>query len=655
MFSVQELATNLHSRLINTVRNAMTKERNEKEYLDGDIIFREGDASSSAFMISSGQVELFKRSPKGSTNGRVRVAKLSAGEIVGEMGIVNRSARSATARAVGPVTLSVIERDGFLASLKEEPDVALQLIGNLAERLRTSDELAIGRNGLDTQAPKLATLSTGLSLATSGSLGVTLDREMTLWEATLSLFGKPQDKLRLLEFRVARLAGDEDGSQTKLLVRALSNKSEIRVKAYDEPLPVDTSGDRSASFLQMALATGRQWLAKDNADLLIWGDVNEVGTVIHLRFVTPDGAADHPGGFLISDRLALPTNFGQNFGKLLYAVTVAAVVPRTEAQRLLIKPLLLPALELAQEAERQPSHELLSRDQSTIQVCYSNMTALIGYYTGDQSRLRTALTAYQDVLASISRDTDEIAWANAQFHLCRIRQVLGEGESDPEMLENTAATFEKILDIFTFKNFPKEWGCIQSRIGGVFYRLDAIKSEMPLLKKSIAAYQSALHVFTKQDAPLKWSEVKNNLAQALQVWGGLAGSAKILERAILVCQEALQVRNRLETPMLWAATQNNLGAAFFLLGHLTEDTKQLESAADSFGKALEVYSLYGSAGLSRVTDRNMTKAKNLHNALLTSPASEAYWDEKNYKPQDGLVKPRLNQTIHNKVENRLQA
>ena len=80
--------------------------------------------------------------------------------------------------------------------------------------------------------------------------------------------------------------------------------------------------------------------------------------------------------------------------------------------------------------------------------------------------------------------------------------------------------------------------------------------------------------------------------------------------------------------MLWAATQNNLGAAFFLLGHLTEDTKQLESAADSFGKALEVYSLYGSAGLSRVTDRNMTKAKNLHNALLTSPASEAYWDEK---------------------------
>ena len=117
----------------------------EKKYTDGEIIFREGDQSSSAFVISSGQVELLKNA----SDGMVRLAMLSAGEIIGEMGIVDKSARSATARAIGPVKLDVIEREGFLASLKEEPDVALSVIGNLAERLRNSNEMAIRSRAVD--------------------------------------------------------------------------------------------------------------------------------------------------------------------------------------------------------------------------------------------------------------------------------------------------------------------------------------------------------------------------------------------------------------------------------------------------------------------------------------------------------------------------
>ncbi len=622
--------------------------RLKKDYNDGDIIFREGDASSSAFVIASGQVELLKNASNGPVSGMVRLAILSAGEIVGEMGIVDRSARSATARAIGSVSLDVIERDGFLESLKEQPDVALTVIGNLAERLRNSNEMAIRPGASNsavsasTSAPKIATLSTGNGIQSSG--------QMSLWEAILSLFGKPQDKRRLLEFRVARLAGDEDGSQTNLLIRALSNQPELRVKAYNEPLPVENTEARSSAFLQSAMALGRQWLAKDKADLLIWGDVNEVGTVIHLRFVTPGGDADHPGGFLISDRLALPTNFDAEFGKLFYAVVVAAIVPQTEAQRHLIKPLLLPALESAQQTERQPPHELVLRDQVTIQVCYGNVTALIGHYMSDPSWLRKAATVYQEVLGTISKDSDPIAWANIQFHLCRVRQVLGERGSDPEILENSATAFEELLDIFTYGDFPREWATIQSRIGSALYRLDAIKGETALLKNSIAAYQSALHVFTKLDAPIKWSEVKNNLAQALQVWGDLARNTEILERAVMACQEALQVRNRLETPMLWAATQNNLGSALFLLGRLTEDSEHLEGAAEAFGKALEIYRAFGAARLSMVTERNMTKAENLLRARLARRVAKVYWEEEPAPVQDELVKRRRDQIFRDEIE-----
>ena len=617
----------------------------EKKFADGDIIFREGDVSSSAFMISSGQVELLKNAPVGSDGGFLRLELLSVGAIIGEMGILDRSARTTTARAVGSVALDVIEHEGFLTSIKEQPDVALSVIGNLAERLRNSNEMAVHSSVLSSPAKtsKIATLSVGSRKLSGG--------QATLWDAIRNLFSKSPDKRRLLEFRVARLAGDKDGTQTNLLMRALSNRPELRVKAYNEPLPIENTGYRSAVFLQSALMIGRQCLARDKADLLIWGDVNEVGTVIHLRFVTQAGDADHPGGFLISDRLAMPTNFGSEFSKLLYAVAVAAIMPRTETQRLLIKPLLLPALESAQQTRQEPPHELLLQDQNTIQVCYGNVTALIGYHMSDPNWLTKAANAYQEVMDTISKDIDPIAWANVQLHLCRIRQGLGERSNDPEILENTINTLKEILEVYTLVDFPREWGSIQSRIGSMLYRLDSVKGEPDLLKESVVAYQSALRVFSKFENPLKWSELKHNLGQALQVWGDLSRNPKILDRAVLTCQEALQVRSRLETPLLWAATQNNLGSALFLLGRLSKDFEHLEGAAESFGRALEIYQSFGAARLSRVADRNMAKAENLLRTRVARRAAKIYWKEEENPFEKKLTKSERDEIYRDEIKN----
>ena len=594
---------------------------NVKQYADGEIIFHEGQESSSAFVISSGQVELLKNVPGGADGGRVRLELLSAGAMVGEMGIFDRSARSTTARAVGPVTVEVIEQAGFLTSIKEQPDVALSVINGLAERLQNSNELAV-RSSIQTQlesGPPIA------SLSFKGAKAVGC--QTSLWESIRNLFIKNSEKRRLLEFRVARLNGDDDGSQTNLLVNALSNQPELNVKAFNNPLPVENEGYRSATFLQSSVAVGRQWLNRDNADLLIWGDVNEVGTVIHLRFVTQIGDADYAGGFLISDRLAVPTNFSSDFKKLIYVVSVAAVMPRTESQRLLIKPLLLPALEAAQQTRQEPPHELSIQDQNTIQVCYGNVTALIGYYMSDTSWLSSAANVYQEVLESIPKDTDPIAWGNVQYHLCRIRQALGEKTNDAEILEKTIDGFKEISEIFSFEFFPREWANVQCRLGNALYRLDAINGETTLLKSAVVAYQSALRVFSKAQTPLKWSELKHNVGQSLQVWGDLTRNTKILERAVLSCQEALQVRSRLETPILWAATQNNLGSALYLLGRLTQDSEHLEGAAEAFGRALEIYETFGAARLSRIATKNMDKAENLLRARIARRAAKVYWKE----------------------------
>ena len=616
----------------------------KKKYEDGEIIFREGDEGSSAFVISAGQVELLKNTPAGVDRVSVRLELLSVGAIIGEMGILDRSARNTTARAVGQVTLDVIEHEGFLSSIKKQPDVALSVIGNLAERLRNSNEMAIHSNILNTpdQTAKIATLSVSASKLNSG--------QPTLWDSIKSLFNKSPDNRRLLEFRIARLTGDKDGTQTNLLVRAFSNRSEIRVKPFNAPLPVENSDYGSANFLQSALITGRQWLEKDKADLLIWGDVNEVGTVIHLRFITQAGDADHPGGFLLTDRLAMPTNFGSEFSKLLYAVAIAAIMPRTETQRVLMKPLLLPALESAQLTRQEPPHELLLQDQNTIQVCYGNVTALIGYHMSDPNWLTKAANAYQEVLDTTTKDADPMAWANVQLHLSRIRQGLAERSNDLEMFEITINSLREILEVYTFDDFPREWGSIQSRIGGVLYRIDSIKGDTNLLKESAIAYQSALRVFSKNENPLKWSELKHNLGQALQVWGDISRNPNILDKAVLTCQEALQVRNRLETPMLWAATQNNLGSALFLLGRLSKDSEHLEGAAESFGRALEIYESFGAARLSRVADKNMAKAENLLRARVARRAAKIYWKEED-PFEENLTKSERDQIYRDEIKN----
>ena len=620
-------------------------QNSENKYADGDIIFREGDVSSSAFVISSGQVELLKNTSTGLAGGLVRLELLSVGAIIGEMGILDRSARTTTARAVGNVTLDVIEHEGFLTSIKEQPDVALSVISNLAERLRNSNEMAIHSSALNqpTQTPKIATLSIDTNKL-SGD-------QVTLWDTIKSLFIKSPNKRRLLEFRVARLTGDKDGTQTSQLVSALSNRPELRVKAYNDPLPIENAGYESASLLQSAVLIGRQWLAKDKADLLIWGGVNEVGTAIHLRFITQAGDADHPGGFLLTDRLALPTNFGSEFNKLLYAVAVSAIMPRTETQRVLIKPLLLPALESAQQTRQEPPHELLLQDQNTIQVCYGNVTALIGYHMSDSNWLTKAANAYQEVLDTTSKDTDPIAWANVQLHLCRIRQGLAEQSNDPEMFENTINSLNEITEIYTLSDFPLEWGYIQGRIGSILYRLDSIKNDTDLLKNSVIAYQSALRVFSKIEYPLKWSELKHNLGQVLQVWGDLSRNSNILDKAVLTCQEALQVRSRFETPMLWAATQNNLGSALFLLGRLSGDSEHLEGAAEAFGRALEIYQSFGAARLSRVADRNMAKAENLLRARVARRAAKIYWKEEENPFEPKLSKSERDQIYRDEIKN----
>jgi NADH dehydrogenase len=80
-------------------------------YEPGETVFTEGDAGDSLFMILSGRVEVLKR-----FGAEPRVVRtLGPGEYFGEMALLGRHPRSATARALTPLDVLVLPGSEFSA------------------------------------------------------------------------------------------------------------------------------------------------------------------------------------------------------------------------------------------------------------------------------------------------------------------------------------------------------------------------------------------------------------------------------------------------------------------------------------------------------------------------------------------------------------
>lgn len=106
-------------------------------FLIGDEIFSEGDEGDSLWIIEAGHVEVFK-TIKGSVD-RV-LDSFNPGQVFGEMSFLDRSRRSASARATEPTHVSMLERSAFDKVAERHPRVAAIFYAGLArvvaERLR---------------------------------------------------------------------------------------------------------------------------------------------------------------------------------------------------------------------------------------------------------------------------------------------------------------------------------------------------------------------------------------------------------------------------------------------------------------------------------------------------------------------------------------
>lgn len=110
------------------------------EVAAGELIFRQDEAGDAAYAIQTGRVEILV----GRGEREVMVAELSAGDVLGELALLDGSPRSASARAVTDVTLFRIDQGEFDFLRRNMRPAAYKIIRSissaLCERLRDTNE-----------------------------------------------------------------------------------------------------------------------------------------------------------------------------------------------------------------------------------------------------------------------------------------------------------------------------------------------------------------------------------------------------------------------------------------------------------------------------------------------------------------------------------
>ena len=102
----------------------------------GVMLMAQGDPTDSLYIIIAGRLKVMMSDAEGK---EVILAMLGPGEIVGEMGLIDDSPRSATVIAIEPSELLAISKREFHRCLAENFDMSMGVMRGLVRRLREAD------------------------------------------------------------------------------------------------------------------------------------------------------------------------------------------------------------------------------------------------------------------------------------------------------------------------------------------------------------------------------------------------------------------------------------------------------------------------------------------------------------------------------------
>lgn len=106
----------------------------------GERLFREGDVGEAMYVLLVGEVEV--------SAGGLSVEVCKAGDILGDVALIDDSPRSATVTASTDCEFAVIDKPRFHLLLENEAGFALDVMRSMARRLKQADRRLSGTASL---------------------------------------------------------------------------------------------------------------------------------------------------------------------------------------------------------------------------------------------------------------------------------------------------------------------------------------------------------------------------------------------------------------------------------------------------------------------------------------------------------------------------
>ena len=109
-----------------------------RELSAGTLLFQAGQPGEAMYVVKRGEIELYIKDNAGQ---KIALATVGAGQVFGEMALLDHGPRTATARALEDSELLELDRDSLLMLFKTTPTAALRLLAAMSHMTRKADEL----------------------------------------------------------------------------------------------------------------------------------------------------------------------------------------------------------------------------------------------------------------------------------------------------------------------------------------------------------------------------------------------------------------------------------------------------------------------------------------------------------------------------------
>lgn len=107
----------------------------------GEVIVNEGDEGDEAYIIYSGQVEVYRALAAGKV---VSLNLLGPGEIFGEIALFGDGFRSASVKAIEETIVGVMKKEKLYEIIREFPDIAIEMLRVQTQRFSRAENRLMG-------------------------------------------------------------------------------------------------------------------------------------------------------------------------------------------------------------------------------------------------------------------------------------------------------------------------------------------------------------------------------------------------------------------------------------------------------------------------------------------------------------------------------